>query len=170
MRLIAAQLLRVCGFLLLLGCASAREEARRPPGGGVRWILVERRAEDLRDALGGEGAGLVPDAPVLVAAPVPPAGARWSPEVLGRECPSVEVLDLVPEGPLGVGEVASARLRVANARPEGLYRIRGQAVGDGTCILGPAEFVVRGPEPVRIAFTSLRAGPGTLRVFAEAIR
>lgn len=169
MRLPSAPLLRVYGFLLLFGCAPAREGTVEAPA-SVRWILVERRAGDLRDALAGEGAGLVPDARVLVATPVLSAGPRWSPEVRGRECPLVEVLELMPEGPLGVGETAWARLRVANARPEKLYRIRAEPIGDGTRILGPVEWVVRGSEPVRVAFTSLRAGPGTLRVFAEAIR
>lgn len=165
----ARRLLPILASLAFSACGPLRQGAPEVPG-AFRWILIERRATDLRGALAAGAEALAPDAPILLATSVSPAGARWNPHVRGWECPSVEILELAPEGPLVVGETAWARLRVAGARPEGLYRIRAQPVGDATRLLGPAEFIVRGSESVRVGFTSLRAGEGTLRVFAESIR
>ena len=151
----------------LLGCTAPDEPGPtgRTP---LRWQLVERRYRDMADA-GVAGDGRVEaDAFVLAFEPVYPEDLADA-SGPGAARLSVEILELFPDRPIGVGQLVSATVRVANAAPLVRYRLRVEALDPRVRILGERQRTVKGSETATFCFTSGALGKRGITVEVEEI-
>jgi hypothetical protein len=161
--------LRNLGSALLMlaaaGCARSGPAAGPAP---LRWIVVEKRAGDVL-AEGRVGDGRVdPEAVLLTMQPLYREDVAWEVAVDPGDF-FVEILELTPKAQAAPGETVSARVRVARARPEELYRLTARSSQAGVTILGPSQRIVKGNSPAAFQFTSLEPGRAGIALSVEML-
>jgi hypothetical protein len=109
-----------------------------------------------------------PDAIVLTMQPLYREDVSWE-VVIDPHDYFVEILEVTPKVPAAPGETVSARVRVARARPDELYRLTARGSQGDVRILGAAQCVVRGDAPAAFRFTSLEPGRAGIAVGVEAL-
>ncbi len=165
------KLFGILTIAILPGCAvpGSRGHGSSPEGERTRWIVVERLVGDYS----GEGAWsegqLQPEAAILVMTAVRDAPASWTPMIHTADY-YVEVTAITPKGQVEVGQVVTLSVRVGNAQPNAIYKLKAFPRGIGTQILGSAEVVLAGRELAEIRFTRVAEGVGTIGVEVEALR
>lgn len=134
----------------------------------VRWQLVEKRYRDLADG-GVAGDGRVdPNAVVLAFEPV--YAEELAPEVFVSAHPvALELLSLTPADAAAIGETVTARLRVAKAELDGIYRLKATARDPDVVIHGRSEFTVRRSDVATFRFTRSSGGQGGIMIAVERI-
>jgi hypothetical protein len=150
----------------LWGCSPSQPRAgERTP---VRWIVVEKRANEVTEG-GWVGDGRVdPQAVVLAMQPLYREDLEWEVVVDPHEY-FVEVLEIAPGSHASPGETVTAKVRVGKARPGDRYRLIAKASRPDVQILGLPEQVVQGSTPAFFRFSSLSTGPGGIAVGVEKL-
>ena len=150
----------------LLGCAPTLPvtSVRTP----VRWIVVEKRVDEVIPE-GQVGEGKVdPGAIVLTMQPLYAEDLEWQ-VVVDPHDYFVEVLEILPRVQAHPGETVTAKVHVARARADDLYRLVAKASRSEVQLLGASEQIVHGGEPVLFRFTSVSSGPGGIAVGVEKL-
>lgn len=146
-----------------VGCVeSAPRHPIRPP---VRWVLVERRAEELFPA----SRGIDPKSIWLRIEPVGIEDPAWEVAVESEGLP-IELVSLSPGREAVPGETVTARVRLSRAIAGESYRLVARPSRPKVRILGPGEVVVRGDAPAEFRFTHLATGRAGITLEAVRVR
>jgi hypothetical protein len=154
--------------VMLQGCISSdpiQGLSRREP---VRWLLVERPYGEVAAGPKDEDGAINPNAVVLAFQPLYPEDLKWDILVEAQE-QFVELVSFTPQGAAVPGEVVSAVVRVAKAKPDQLYRLSAKTSQCDVRILGEAHTIVKGNEPAVFRFTSCVSGRAGIAVGVERI-
>lgn len=156
----------VIPVLALASCVSGTvaERARKP----VRWIFVEKRADEVYSGAAMGQGPVDPAAPVLTVQPLYSEDVNWE-VVVDPRAYFVELVSVDPRPQAAPGEVVTATVRVGGARPEEMYRLIARPSQSDVRILGDREKVVRGSRLASFQFTSLSTGRGGIGVEVERI-
>ncbi len=157
--------------VLLLGCSVAGSVGSLPRRIGYdnRWIVVEKRVDELPLA-GFWPEGMVrPESTVLTVVAVRENGATWTPTIRAADY-FVEILNVDPKGQMGVGQVVNVSVRVGNAKPDAVYRLAARPKDKGTRVIGPIEQVAAGREEILFRFTRVEGGDGIVAVEVKALQ
>ncbi|HLY10447.1 MAG TPA: hypothetical protein VKW04_14185 [Planctomycetota bacterium] len=150
---------------LLIGCAAIAPAPREAP---IRWIVVEKRSEQLFPP-GTLGDGMIdPGARVLALEPLYREDLEWEVVVEAHDY-FVDVLDLSPGTRARPGEVVTARVRVGRAQKGDLYRLTAVASRPQVQVLGLTEQLVREGTTAIFRFTSSSPGAGGIAVSVERV-
>jgi hypothetical protein len=79
----------------------------------------------------------------------------------------VEILEVTPNAEAAPGETVRARVRVARAKPEEVYRLTARSSQAAVRILGPSQCIVKGNAPAAFHFTSVCPGRAGILVGVE---
>ena len=148
------------------GCIPSLPQA--PERTPVRWIVVEKRMGDVvQDGRVGDGQ-VDPEAIVLTMQPLYAEDLEWQ-VVVDPHDYFVEVLEITPHAQATPGETVTAKVHVARARAEDVYRLVAKASRPDVQFIGVSEQIVHGGAPVCFRFTSISSGPGGIAVGVEKI-
>ena len=146
------------------GCSSPRVQG--PEQTPVRWIVVEKRMGDVTTG-GWVGDGQVyPQALVLTMQPLYREDLEWE-VVVDPHDYFVEVLEISPRAQASPGELVTAKVRVARARKDDVYRLVVKASQAEVEIFGAREQIVLGDAPAVFRFTSITTGRAGIAVGVE---
>jgi len=157
---------------LLLGCAGGTLAGCLPslspstPRRPVRWIVVEMPVGEVIPG-GQVGDGQIdPGAVLLTMQPLGRDDLGWR-AVVDPCDGSVEVLEISPGPRASPGETVTAKVRVARAAEEEVYRLVAKVSRPEVQLIGAMEWVVQGGEPAWFRFTSRSSGRGGIEVRVE---
>jgi hypothetical protein len=150
-------------LLPLPGCESA--PMAEPVRARVRWVMVERRAEELFPP----SAGIDPRSVWLRMEPVGGEDSRWEVAVETQGLP-IELVELLPGHDVAPGEAVTARVRIPRAASGGWYRLTARPSRQKVRILGPSEVRVRGDGLADFRFTHLESGRAGITIEAVPLR
>jgi hypothetical protein len=134
----------------------------------VRWIVVEKSVgEVIPDGRVGDGQ-VDPSAIVLTMQPLYPEDLAWQ-VVVDLNDYFVEVLEISPRTQASPGETVTAKVHVARAKPDEVYRLVAKASRPDVQLIGASEQIVHGGAPALFRFTSLSSGPGGIALGVEKL-
>lgn len=150
------------------GCSVPLPEPEAPAQMPLRWIMVEKRADQVYSgSVRGDGQ-VDPSSTLITMVPLYREDLEWKVVVSPPEY-TVEVLEILPSPEASPGETVSATVRVGRAVPGERYLLTAKARTADVHILGAREQIVSGNNPAVFRFTSLAAGPGGIGVSVERI-